>query len=169
METNHSVPFQCKVDELSWKSAVSFLRWAFPNQTWTGAWCSKERSNRRRPESLDHFDLTFPHYPNYNRTMNLTQACEAIELWHEVHEFGLGIHEWEGTLQKLKKHFGWNKVIGCSVTKAVHQHHCSVTWAMRLASLDCVCAFAIFATACVHCMEATWTWLFNVRQWWKVS
>jgi hypothetical protein len=23
-----------------------------------------------------------------------------------------------GTLQKLKKHFGWNKVIGCSVTKA---------------------------------------------------
>lgn len=23
-----------------------------------------------------------------------------------------------GTLQQLKKHFGWNKVIGCSVTKA---------------------------------------------------
>lgn len=24
-----------------------------------------------------------------------------------------------GTLQRVKKHFGWNKVIGCSVTKAL--------------------------------------------------
>ena len=28
-----------------------------------------------------------------------------------------------GTLQQLRKHFGWNKVIGCSVTKAGHTPH----------------------------------------------
>eukprot|EP00435_Cladocopium_sp_Y103_P050047 s1289_g15.t1 len=52
------------------------------------------------------------------------QTGELIrEPFRVKHELGpdvqKNIQTIAGTLQKLKKHFGWNKVIGCSVTKAV--------------------------------------------------
>lgn len=59
----------------------------------------------------------------YAAPVNVQTGELVREPFRIKHELGpdvqKNIQTIAGTLQKLKKHFGWNKVIGCSVTKAV--------------------------------------------------
>eukprot|EP00913_Durusdinium_trenchii_P030509 g28579.t1 len=59
----------------------------------------------------------------YAAPVNVQTGELTREPFRVEHELGPDVQKniatIAGTLQKLKKHFGWNKVIGCSVTKAI--------------------------------------------------